>query len=107
MNNTCLKLVGEAIKKVSKVAAYGLVMFGPSIVDTYCAKQRNSETVGYDDAVKAILNSSMWRSDKPEAVTCLKRCAGSNYYKAIIVIANSPDIYASDKVVLIRELSEK
>ena len=102
-----LEPVGMAIGKVCKTVAYGLLMFGPSIVKVYCSEKKRNGIASYSDAVNAILQSDMWKSDKTEAISSLKRYAGPSYYETVILIADSDDIWKSDKLELIQGLSEE
>ena len=63
------------------------------------------ERVGYDDAVYAIMHSSMYSHDKARAAAALKRNGTSSFYKAIIHIAKDSSMYSHDKVDMIGELS--
>lgn len=102
-----LEPVGMAIGKVCKTVAYGLLMFGPSIAKAYCSEKKINRIANYSDAVDAILQSDMWRGEKPEAISSLKRYAEPSYYETIILIANDDDIWRSDKLGLIKKLSEE
>ena len=62
--------------------------------------------VGYNDAVDAILNSSMFDSTKTRVLGLLKRDGNAEYYKAVITTINS-SMFDSSKVRTIEMLSEK
>lgn len=93
------ELVGGAVSYVLIVAAYGKVMERITEVP-------ESSFAGYDDAIAAIMKSSMYSHDKAHAATALKRDGNSAFYKAIIHIAKDSSMYSHDKVDMIRELSQ-
>lgn len=64
-------------------------------------------SVGYGDAVSAILNSDMWSSDKHRAIAAMDKHANKEIYKAVIVIANNDSMLPSDKVRAIYALFGK
>ena len=64
------------------------------------------ERVGYDDAVYAIMHSSMYSHDKADAVAALKRNETSAFYKAIVHIAKNSGTYSHDKLDMIQELNQ-
>ena len=66
----------------------------------------NLKSIGYDDAFKAIMDSSMFASDKRRAVSLLKNGADQGYYKAVIDTVES-SLFASDKIQTIEILNEK
>lgn len=68
-------------------------------------KMRYCGEVGYDDAVRVILDSDMLSSYRKEAVSLVKVGRGSDYYRAIIHAVGS-SLMSSDRVDLIRRLSE-
>ena len=105
MSKLNLKPVGEAIGKACKAVGYGLVIFAPRIIEAY-VETHKGESCGYNDAVNAILESDMWASDIPEAISSLKRGKPASYYKAIVDVANSDSLWASDKLELIQELAK-
>lgn len=45
--------------------------------------------VGYDDAVRAILNSGMFSDAKQRAIAALKTDGDSEYYRAVIYVVES------------------
>lgn len=112
------KINGDAIKKglytigrcagnVGKVALYGLLtaVTCNSITDLQKII-RYSGTVGYGEAADAIMNSSMWSSEKSKALSSLKPDGDCEYYKAIISIVEST-MWSSEKLKTIVNLSEK
>lgn len=67
----------------------------------------NSSIAKYDTAIKAIMNSGMYSHDKSKAANMIKRGEDTEYYKAIIHVAQDSRLYSHDKVELIEGLSEK
>jgi len=101
------KLNTETIGKIAKVVCvvgfYSLLV--PSFkVKVNISKKQGVQTAEYSDAVKAIVESDMWPSDKKDAVAILKRGENSDYYKAIIAVVNDSDMWASDKLETIHSL---
>jgi hypothetical protein len=109
------KLVGkDAMKTVINVAkslkgviipVLGVVLSSITISDLLNAV-RYSGNVGYDDAVKVIMNSNMLASYKTEAITVLKHDGTPDYYRAVISTVNS-DMMSSYKVDAIRNMSKE
>ena len=66
----------------------------------------NLKRIGYDDAFKAIMDSSMFASDKRKAVSILKNDVDQSYYKAVIETVES-SMFASDKIQTIEIINEK
>ena len=94
------ELVGGAVSYVLIVATYRKLMdnvfYSP-----------NSVTAHYDDAVKAIMDSGMFSHDKADAVAGLKRYGTTEFYRAIVHIAEDDSMFSHDKVNMIKALSEK
>jgi hypothetical protein len=109
------KLVGkDTMKTVANVAkslkgaiipVLGVVLSSITISDLLNAV-RYSGNVGYDDAVKVIMNSNMLASYKTEAITVLKHDGTPDYYRAVISTVNS-DMMSSYKVDAIRNMSKE
>lgn len=93
------ELVGGAVSYVLVLAAYGKFMERITEVP-------ESSFAGYDDAIGAIMKSSMYSHDKANAAAALKRNGSSAFYKAIIHVAKDSSMYSHDKVNMIRELSQ-
>lgn len=55
-----------------------------------------SDKASYNDAISAILNSSMWAEDKSKAVSALKMDMKPEIYKAITDVAKTP-MFSEDK----------
>lgn len=60
----------------------------------------------YGEAIRVIMDSSMFGSDKTRAVELLKSDGDSEYYAAVIAVINS-SMFASDKIKSIETLSKK
>ena len=108
------KLVGkDTMKTVTNVAkslkgvvipVLGVVLSSITISDLLNAV-RYSGNVGYDDAVKVIMNSNMMASYKTEAISVLKHDSTPDYYRAVISTVNS-DMMSSYKVDASRNISK-
>lgn len=103
------KISSEQVKEVAKIVCkvgsvvYGIMVMVPRlrvITDITEDVQANS---GYYDAVRAIMDTGMFASDKQEAISVLKRNGSPQYYTAAISIINS-GVFASDKIEMIRSL---
>jgi len=103
------KSVGKFAKDACQVAVGGIAVCLPFILNAYRATTtRRYEVpnywVTYSDAVRAIMDSDMFSSQKIEAVELLKRDSTSDYYKAVICVVNS-DMFTSQKIETIEKLS--
>ena len=92
------ELVGGAVSYVLLIAAYRKCMDNMLV--------SNSTPARYDDAVKAIMDSGMFSHDKADAVEALKRYGTTEFYKAIIHIAEDDSMFSHDKSDMIKALSE-
>ena len=100
------KPVKDFAELLGGMAAYVLVLAASSkVVDSITASSENA-IVGYDDAIGAIMKSSMYSHDKAHAASALKRNGNSSFYKAIIHIAKDGSMYSHDKVDMIKQLSQ-
>lgn len=61
--------------------------------------------VKYDDAIKAIMESGMFSSDKTKAIETLKMDGTSELYSGVINIVNS-NMFSSDKLKSIKHMNE-
>lgn len=105
MKKIDLKPIGEFAKGVGKIVSFGaLVGLYYKLGDMVAGS--GTSIVGYSDAVKAIMNSNMFSGDKSQAVSVLKRYDSSEFYKAIISIANDSSVFSGDKVRMIKQLCE-
>lgn len=93
-------------EQLCEAASYVLVYTAASKAMSYVLDVDSYERVGYDDAVHAIMNSSMYSHDKSEATAALKRNGNAEFYKAIVHIVEDFDTYSHDKVDMIKALSE-
>ena len=93
--------------KVLDVASYGIMLAASYKFADYIAGVNDSSSATYDDAVGAIMNSSMFSHDKRDAVSALKRYGTHEFYKAIIHVAKDSSMFSHDKVEMIKTLSEK
>lgn len=98
------------VGKYGDWAAYGAAAVLAYAADTYLKKgiERRLERaypVGYNDAVKAVLDSSMFSSDMTAAITAIKTGCDTEQYKAVIHIVNG-SAFSSDKVKMIKKVFE-
>lgn len=93
-------------EQLCEAASYVLVYVAANKAMKYVLDDNSYERVGYDDAIHAIMHSSMYSHDKSHAAAALKRNGNSEFYKAIVHIAKDSDTFSHDKVDLIRELSQ-
>lgn len=100
------KPVKDIAELVGGAVAYGLVVAAYSKVVKNITEFPENSFAGYDDAIGAIMNSSMYSHDKSKAAAVLKRNGNSAFYKAIIHIAKDSSMYSHDKVDMIKELSQ-
>ena len=92
------ELVGGATCYVLMVAA------SQKMID-YATDNYISE-YGYNEAVKAIMDSGMYSHDKCDAVSTLKRDGDCELYKAIIHIVKDSRLYSHDKLKMVKELCQ-
>lgn len=105
--NVSGETVGRIAKKGCNVLAFTLAMVLP-YVSTKDIKNviRVSGTVKYDDVIGAIMDSTMFPSDKRRAVELIPRECDSETYKSIIQVVNS-SMFPSDKVRTIETICDK
>jgi len=106
MRKLDLGCVVELAKPLCKGFAYGALLSLLTKSFELDVNIGKDEIADYGDAVQAIMDSAMFGSDKSKAVAALKKCASSEYYKAIISIVSDGSMFGSDKVKLIQTLSE-
>lgn len=101
LNLKGLKTVGSFVKDVleviSPVVVTGLLMSG---------KYGYKTIVTYNDAVAAVMNSSLWSEDKTKVMTALKPGYSPTIYKAVIEVVKS-SMWSGDKVNLILDMCKK
>lgn len=95
--------IGNFAGQICGAAAYGLMLMLSCKVVDYVTEDYIS-SIGYDEAVGAIMKSGMYSNDKCEAAKALKRDEDAEYYRAIIHIAKDSRLYSHDKVDLIKGL---
>jgi hypothetical protein len=105
MRKISWEIVKGIAEQLCEVGAYVLVYTVSSKVMKDILDGDNFERVGYDDAVYAIMHSSMYSHDKSDAVAALKRNENPAFYKAIVHIAKDPRTYSHDKLDMIEDLS--
>jgi hypothetical protein len=88
---------------VGKVAAIGTLLALSRATKVEYVVNNDDRTVGYYDAVRSIMATSMFASDKRACVSVMRRDAGSDYYRAVIEIAQS-SMFGSDKIAAIKML---
>lgn len=62
--------------------------------------------VTYNDAIDAILHSTIYSSDKTKLVMMLPKDRDVEFYKSIVSILNST-IYSGDKFTIIKDICER
>ena len=97
--------IGNYAKQLCEVASYVAVYVAASKGMKYMLES-DDKPVGYDDAVHAIMCSSMFSHDKANAAAVLKTDGDAVFYKAIVHIANDSDTFSHDKLNLIEQLSQ-
>lgn len=85
------------------VPIVGMLLFSNAAANKLETMRYNVGKVGYDDAVRAIMNSGMWSSDKSKAVTLLREDCSSEFYKAVIDIVRS-SMWSEDKFKTIQNM---
>jgi hypothetical protein len=107
MKKINLKPLGDFAKDICGVVVSGLALSVLYNVSERVLGGNNSKAyVDYDDAVKAIMESSMLSSYKKEAMELLKPYGTMSYYKAVIYIVKDLSVLSSDKIKMIQSLSE-
>lgn len=97
--------IGNTVGTVCEIATYGIMLVVSYKLVEEAAKPYVAESVGYDDAVSAIMDSGMFSNDKAGAVTALKKYASKEYYKSVISIVES-GMFSNEKLDTIRNISE-
>ena len=96
--------VKQIVKSICGFAVFGALMMLPrGLHIEYVSGKHEHKGVGYYDAVRAIMETGMFASDKREMVSVMKHNASEEYYKAVISIAKT-GMFASDKIEMIRAL---
>lgn len=96
--------VKQFAKNLCSFAVFGALMLAPRVLHVeYVSGEQEHEGVGYYDAVRAIMETGMFASDKREMVSVMKQNASEDYYKAVISIAKT-GMFASDKIEMVKAL---
>lgn len=98
-NETFKRVLGT----ICKIAVAGAFLSLPRVTKVTYIREDSCSTVGYYDAVRAIMNTSMFASDKRACVAAMKRDGESDYYRAVIEIVQG-EMFASDKLATIKTL---
>lgn len=99
--------VGQVVKTGCNIAAYalGTLLSCVSVKDVINIA-RYSGSVKYNTVIGAIMDSSMFPSDKHKAVMLVPKDGDAETYKAIIQVVNST-MFPSDKLKTIESILEK
>ena len=100
------KPIGEFIGSACEIVLYGVAIAASYKVGDYIVNQNETPTANYKDAVEAIMDSDMFSHCKTEAVEALKRYERSDYYGAIVRIAEDSSMFSHDKIKMIKHLSK-
>lgn len=96
--------INRVFGAVGKVLLIGTLLTLPRLSRIECVtKNDDQRTIGYYDAVRLIMGTSMLASDKHACIEAMKRDAGEDYYLAAIEIAES-SMLGSDKIAAIKIL---
>lgn len=106
MRNVNWKSIGGFIGSACDIALYGVALVAAIKAGEYINNHVETSNVTYNDAVGAIMDSSMYSDAKANVMEVLKRHESSDYYGAVIRILNS-STYSDNKVKMIKSLSEK
>lgn len=106
VNNINLKPIGKFVKIAGRAVVYG-TLFGVCSKTQDVSEKHNNLTATYSGAVKAIMNSDMLMSDKSDTIAVLVRNESSEFYKAIIHVANDDRMNSRYKTKTINQLCGK
>ena len=107
-----IKITKEHVKGFVKgfcILAYSAAAIAGAVMtrgETRTSNMYYLGAAGYSDAVKAIVESSMFDSGKKRAIELLKRDGDAGYYNAVIATVNS-DMFDSGKIASIEAMSRK
>lgn len=101
-----LSTIGKIAAGIGNTLSFAAVLVMP-LISKKDGKQHIHHNIvaTYDDAVMAIMQSSMLSSDRSKAVTLVPKDATSTLYKAIINVIES-DMLSSDKIETIQHICE-
>lgn len=108
------EIVKKGLHKTLEVVKTGVSIAAPFMITAALNgttkrvqdKVRFCGDVGYDDAVRAILESDMFSSSMDEALKLLQKGKDQEYYKSVIRVVES-DTYSSTKMTMIKTINEK
>ena len=106
VSNINLKPIGKFVKIAGRAVAYG-TLFGVCSKTQDVSERHNNLTATYSDAVKAIMDSDMLMGDKSDTIAVLARNENSEFYKAIIHVANDVRMTSRFKTETINQLCGK
>lgn len=97
--------IKTVVTGLCKVAVFGTVVVLSCLAhDENAPVEHKQNGVNYYDAVRAIMGTGMFASDKHAMVATMKHNASEGYYKAVIDIAKS-GMFASDKIEMVKTLN--
>lgn len=96
--------INRVFSAVGKAMLIGTLFTLPRLTRVeYVVKNDSTRTVGYYDAVRAIMGTSMFASDKRSCIEAMKRESSADYYRTVIEIVES-SMLGSDKIAAIKIL---
>lgn len=107
-----IKITKEHVKNAVKgfcILAYSAAAIAGAVFtrgETPTSKTYYVGEVNYSDAIKVIVESSMFDSSKKRAIELLKRDADAGYYRSVISTVNS-SMFDSNKLEAIEMMSQK
>jgi hypothetical protein len=107
-----IKITKEHVKNAVKgfcILAYSAAAIAGAVMTRSETRTPNKYYVGmagYSDAVKVIVESSMFDSNKKRAIELLKRDGDAGYYNSVISVVNS-SMFDSNKIEAIKMMSKK
>ena len=107
LDKTCYALVFEWLEDLeADILNQNPIIFAKYKPSFKNVSEEQSQSVGYGDAVEAIVNSDMLGTIKSEAVLTILKGEDADYYKAGIAIVNADDMLGSTKLTLIADMSK-
>ena len=102
MRNINMDTIGKFAKGVCNILVSGAILVLSCKTFNMNVEQHD---IGYNDAVEAIMNSTMFSRSRMEMIGLLKRDETSEYYKTVISIVES-NSFSSEKVEMIKLLNQ-
>lgn len=107
------KMIKDGLTKTVEFGGKCVAFVLPIVATAFLSKMSNrmvdkiqyGGNVGYDDAVREILNCDMMASYRKEAIALLSKHGDADYYRSVIYAVNS-DMMGSYRVGLIKDLTE-